>query len=90
MTNHTHSGKGLFCDLHELTCKPIYPAGSRCRNGNECGEAPFDDNIGLDCVRGFCVDTSKAGANCWPDVPRSRCTNGRVCRRTAAAKKTQG
>lgn len=90
---HTHhqnkpthaSGKGLFCDLHNLTCTPIRPVGSSCRNGNECGEEPFDARIGADCVRGSCVDTSKANANCWPNMPYSHCTNERVCRRTAAA-----
>lgn len=84
-TSGGECAKGLFCDLHTLQCTPKRPVGSRCRNGNECGEAPFDDHIGVDCVRGSCVDTSRAGANCWPNLPYSQCTNGRVCRRTPAA-----
>lgn len=72
--------KGAHCDLGTLKCTANVPVGGKCQNGNECGEAPFDLGIGVDCVRGTCIDTSKAGADCWPALP-SQCTGGRVCRK---------
>jgi hypothetical protein len=71
---------GTHCDLSRLVCTPNAAIGERCQNGNECGEAPFDLERGVDCIKRTCVDTSKAGADCWPNVP-SQCTNGRVCRK---------
>ena len=59
------------------------PAGRSCQNGNECGEPPLDALIGVDCVRRTCYDTTKADALCWPDWPRAKCLNGRVCRKRA-------
>lgn len=72
--------KGAHCNLRNLKCEANVGVGDSCPNGNECGEAPFDTGLGLECVQGECVDTSKAGAKCWPNDP-SQCTNGRVCRK---------
>ena len=72
--------KGAHCNLSRLVCEANKRVGDRCQNGNECGEAPFDTQIGVDCVRGTCIDTSQQGAKCWPNDP-SQCTNGRVCRK---------
>jgi hypothetical protein len=77
--------KGAYCDLHTLTCVPNKGVGDRCVNGNECGEPPLDEENGVECVRGVCVDMRQEGANCWPNTPKSRCMNGRTCRKRAAA-----
>ncbi len=58
--------KGAHCDLRQLKCARNVGPGASCKSGNECGEAPFDVRNGVDCVRGTCVDTTKAGADCWP------------------------
>lgn len=72
--------KGAHCNLRTLKCEANRKPGDDCPNGNECGEAPFDRQIGVECVQGTCEDTSKAGAKCWPNDP-SQCTGGRVCRK---------
>ncbi len=72
--------KGAHCNLRKLTCQRNVGVGDDCPNGNECGEAPFDTGLGVECVQNTCIDTSKQGAKCWPNDP-SQCTNGRVCRR---------
>ena len=58
--------KGSYCDLGKLICQKNQGVGSSCKNGNECGDVPFDVHNGVDCVQGRCIDTTKAGANCWP------------------------
>ena len=58
--------KGAHCDLSTLRCAKNVGVGASCKGGNECGEPPFDVRNGVDCVRGTCVDTSKAGGECWP------------------------
>lgn len=72
--------RGAHCSLSRLVCERNVGVGDDCRNGNECGEAPFDTRIGVECVQGTCEDTSREGARCWPVEP-SQCTNGRVCRK---------
>gem|GEM_PF-3992604 len=69
---------GAHCDLSRLVCARNVGAGADCQNGNECGEAPFDRYNGLDCVRGECVDTSRAGALCWPGED-NRCVRPLTC-----------
>ncbi|MSP23934.1 MAG: hypothetical protein EXR75_01980 [Myxococcales bacterium] len=60
--------KGAYCDLAKLVCKKNLGVGQSCQNGNECGWQPFDVHSGVECVHGKCIDTSKAGAECWPGL----------------------
>jgi hypothetical protein len=69
---------GAHCNLSKLVCEKNQTAGESCKNGNECGEFPFDAKNGLDCVRGECVDTTVAGAECWPG-PDHRCKQPLTC-----------
>jgi len=69
---------GAHCDLGRLVCTRNVGAGDSCPTGNECGEAPFDRDNGLECVRGDCIDTSRAGALCWPGED-NRCVPPLTC-----------
>ncbi|MBM4377269.1 MAG: hypothetical protein FJ095_19490 [Deltaproteobacteria bacterium] len=70
--------KGAHCDLGKLICTPNRKVGDSCKNGNECGEVPFDVHGGVECVQGKCVDTSVVGGKCWPGED-NQCSNGLTC-----------
>jgi len=70
--------KGAHCDLGKLVCTANRKVGDSCKNGNECGEAPFDVGSGVECVQGKCVDTSVVGGKCWPGED-NKCSNGLTC-----------
>jgi len=79
---HCDSGglcaKGSHCDLSKLVCTTNKKVGDSCKNGNECGEKPLDVRHGVECVQGSCIDTSVAGAKCWPGIDH-QCSNGLTC-----------
>ena len=70
--------KGTYCDLAKLVCATNKKVGSSCKNGNECGDVPFDVHNGVDCVQGECVDTSVVGGKCWPGY-NNHCSAPMTC-----------